>query len=593
MLRDGVRLQRLAGRSALLALTASLLLAASSAAASSVAVFPLSGSRLASPHTTISFRGVSASNLGAITVTGSQSGVHTGHVAGHSDGNGVSFIADKAFTPNETVTVGTGLNIIGGSHGTYHFSIVNQAGHLPNRPFAPLARVHGDVMWFHSRKDIEPAAISIKRRSSRTAPGDIFIGPQDGPVQNGPAILDASGNLVWFKAVPKYNFATDVRVQRLDGQPVLTWWQGYFGAGVGSGVGVINDTHYHVLTVVHGGNYIPFDLHEFKITPQGTALITGVYPVYSDASSIHHTRHAIVFDGVVQEIDIKTGLVEYEWHSLDHVPLSDSYRAFPNSNGAPFDYFHINSVDQDTDGNLIVSGRSTSAVYKIDRRSGAIIWRLGGRHSTFKAGSGASMAFQHDVRVQAAGDSRITAFDNGAGLYNVHSQSRGVILHLDLKHKTVSKLGEFDHSPRLLSGFEGNVQPLSNGDSFIGWGEQPYFSEFNFRGQLLFDARFVDANTSYRAYRFPWVGTPQTLPAVAASTSGGRTTVYVSWNGATQVASWRVLAGASPTTLASAGSARRSGFETAIRVAGSKDVAVQALDGRGNVLAQSPTVQPR
>jgi hypothetical protein len=203
------------------------------------------------------------------------------------------------------------------------------------------------------------------------------------------------------------------------------------------------------------------------------------------------------------------------------------------------------------------------------------------------------MAFQHDVRVQSAGDSRITAFDNGAGLYNVHSQSRGVILHLDLAHKTVTKLGEFDHSPRLLSGFEGNVQPLPNGDSFIGWGEQPYFSEFNFRGQLLFDARFVDSNTSYRAYRFPWVGAPQTDPAVVASTSGGRTTVYASWNGATQVASWRVLGGATPTTLATAGSARRSGFETAIRVAGAKDVAVQALDGHGNVLGQSPTVQPR
>jgi hypothetical protein len=592
MLRRGLRLEGFAGRAALLAVAAGLLLASPAAAAPSIAVFPVAGSRLGSPHTTISFRGVPAAGLGAIGVSGSRSGSHTGSIRGHSDGNGASFIPDRAFTPGEVVTVTTGLNVIGGSNGIFHFSVASEAGHVPNRPLAPAGRRHGDVMWFHSRKDIEPAAISVTRRSSRIAPGDVFLGAQQGPVQNGPTILDPSGNLIWFKAIPKYNLATDVRVQSLDGHQVLTWWQGYFGAGVGSGVGLINDAHYHQIAVVRAGNHLPFDLHEFKLTPQGTALITSVYPVYWDASSLHHTRHAIVFDGVVQEIDVKTGLVEFEWHSLDHVPLTDTYRDFPNSNGAPFDYFHINSAEQDRDGNVVVSGRSTSAVYKIDHLTGQTLWTLGGRHSTFKFGSGASMAFQHDVRIQASGDSRVTAFDNGAGLYNVHSQSRGVILHLDLKHKTASKLGEFDHSPRLLSTFEGNVQPLPNGNSFIGWGAQPYFSEFNFRGQLLFDARFVGANTSYRAYRFPWVGTPQTLPAVAASTSGGRTTVYVSWNGATQVANWRVLAAATPTTVASAGVARRSGFETAIRVPAAKYVAVQALDGRGNILAQSPTVQP-
>jgi hypothetical protein len=591
MLQRG-RLQGFAGRAALLAVAASLLLASVAAAAPTVAVFPIAGSRVASPHTTISFRGVSAAGLGTIQVTGSRSGNHLGSVRGHSDGNGASFVADRAFTPGEIVTVTTALNVIGGNNGIFHFSIASPAGNIPNRPFAPAGRVHGDVMWFHSRKDIEPAAVRITRRSSRVASGDIFLGAQYGPVQNGPTILDPSGNLIWFKAVPKYNLAADVRAQSLDGQPVLTWWQGYFGAGVGSGVGIINDIHYHQIAVVRAGNYLPFDLHEFKLTPRGTALITSVYPVYWDASSVHHTRHAIVFDGVVQEVDVKTGLVEFEWHSLDHVPLTDSYRSFPNSNGAPYDYFHINSVDQDTDGNIIVSGRSTSAVYKVDHNTGATIWTLGGRHSTFRFGSGASMAFQHDVRIQASGDSRVTAFDNGAGLYNVHSQSRGLILHLDLKHRTATKLGEFDHSPRLLSGFEGNVQPLSNGNTFIGWGEQPYFSEYNFRGQLLFDARFVDTNTSYRAYRFPWVGAPQTLPAVAASTSGGRTTVYVSWNGSTQVSNWRVIGGNAPTGFSTLGFAHHSGFETKIGVTAAKYLAVQALDGRGNILAQSPTVQP-
>jgi hypothetical protein len=147
----------------------------------------------------------------------------------------------------------------------------------------------------------------------------------------------------------------------------------------------------------------------------------------------------------------------------------------------------------------------------------------------------------------------------------------------------------------VLSTYEGNVQPLVNGNptgnSFIGWGEQPYFSEFNFRGQMLFDAHFTDGNITYRAYKFPWVAAPQTPPSVVASTTKGRTTVYTSWNGATQVANWRVIGGSTPTGLATIGFSRRTGFETTIGVPGSNYVAVQALDAAGNILAQSPTVR--
>jgi hypothetical protein len=218
---------------------------------------------------------------------------------------------------------------------------------------------------------------------------------------------------------------------------------------------------------------------------------------------------------------------------------------------------------------------------------------MGGKQSNFKLGPGASMAFQHDVRVGSSNDSRFTAFDNGAGLYNAHSQSRGVILGVDVRHKTVRKLGEFDHSPRLLASFEGNVQPLSNGNSFIGWGQQPYFSEYNFRGQMLFDAHFADVNASYRAYRSRWVGVPQTAPALAAFGTGRTSTLYVSWNGATQVARWRVLAGNTPTSLTAGSTVTRSGFETAIHVAGAHYFAIQGLDGGGHVLGQSGTVRPR
>ena len=512
-MRTAVRVAMLAGLAVCAALVPGLITGASSTAASrAVSVFPISGSQVAPPHAQISFRGIAPGQIGTVTVTGSRSHAHAGTLKPHSDGRGASFVPARAFTPGETVTVTTGLNILGGRHGTFHFTVASPAGRLPNRPFAPSKRVRGDVLSFRSRPDLSPVAVRVTRRDKRIALGYIFLGPEYGPVQSGPMIVDSGGGLVWFKPVPRYDLASDFRVQSYEGKPVLTWWQGYFGAGVGSGVDVIDDTAYKQIAVVRAGNGLSADLHEFKLTPRGTALIAAVYPVHWDASSIHRSKHAIVFDCVVQEIDVKTGLVEYQWDSLDHIPLSASYTTFPPRSGAPFDYFHLNSIDQGSDGNFVLSARSTSAAYKIDHSSGKVIWTLGGRHSSFKVDSGAATAFQHDVRVHSGNDSRLTAFDNGAGLYSVHSQSRGVILGVDVKHKTVRKLGEFDHSPRLLASFEGNVQTLPGGDSFIGWGQQPYFSEFNFRGQMLFDGHFADTNASYRSYRFRWVGLPRDGP---------------------------------------------------------------------------------
>ncbi len=590
-----VRVLMLAGLAACVALAPGVIggPSASIAASPAVSVFPISGSRVAPPHAQISFRGIAPSQIGSVTVTGSRSHAHAGTLKAHSDGRGASFVPTTAFTPGETVTVTTSLNIVGGRNGTFHFTIASPAGRLPNRPFAPSQRVRGDVLQFHSRPDLSPVAVNVTRREKHIALGYIFLGPEYGPVQSGPMIVDSGGGLVWFKPVPRYDLASDFRVQTYEGQPVLTWWQGYFGAGVGSGVDVINDTAYRQIAVVRAGNGLSADLHEFKLTPQGTALIAAVYPVHWDASSIHKSKHAIVFDSVVQEIDVKTGLVEYQWDSLDHIPLNATYTAFPRSPE------RRSTTSTSTRSTRTATATSSSPPdrrprsYKIDHSTGKVIWTLGGRDSSFKLGSGAATAFQHDVRVRSTNDSRFTAFDNGAGLYNAHSQSRGLILGVDVKHKTVRKLGEFDHSPHLLASFEGNVQSLPGGDSFIGWGQQPYFSEFNFRGQMLFDGHFADTNASYRSYRFRWVGLPQTLPALAASGTGRTSTLYVSWNGATQVARWRVLAGAAPTSLAPLATASRSGFETAIHVAAAPYFAVQGLDGQGHVLGQSATVRPR
>ncbi len=566
-----------------------------SAASTLVSVFPIPGSQVVSPRAQIAFRGLTASELGAIAVSGARSGPHTGKLEGDSDGRGGSFLPVKPFSPGELVTVRTGLDVRGASHGSFTFRVATSAGAIPYAPLPFAVRVRGDVSRFRSRPGLVPAAVKILGRSGRTAPGDIFIGPQQGPVQKGPMIIDPSGGLVWFKPLPHKDQATDVRVQTYANQPVLTWWQGYLGAGIGVGEDVIDDTSYKQIAVVRAANGLSADLHELKISPQGTALITAYYPVYwnwngNGRFSRHGAKRRKVFDSVVQEIDIPTGLVLFQWDSLDHVPLNGSYLKAPRSVKSPFDYFHVNAVEPDTDGNLVISARNTWAAYKVDHSTGRIIWVLGGRHSSFKMGPGASFAFQHDVRVRASNDLFITMFDDGAGPPIVHKHSRGLKLILDTKHMTAREVAGFDHAPQLLANYEGNFQQLSGGDKLLGWGQQPYFTEFNSRGKIVFDARFVGPNSSYRAYRFPWNGTPHTAPAIAA-TSGKEATVYVSWNGATNVASWRVLGGPSATRLRVLSTVRKRGFETSIRVRAQHYVAAQALDSHGHELTSSATVR--
>jgi hypothetical protein len=305
---------------------------------------------------------------------------------------------------------------------------------------------------------------------------------------------------------------------------------------------------------------------------------------------MHGSTQQVVLDSVVQEIDVKTGLVLYQWDSLDHVPLTDSYEAMPKSANSPFDYFHINSVQEQQDGDLLISARNTWAAYDIDHQTGAIMWTLGGRKSSYKLSSGAVFAFQHDVRLHTDTDGTVTLFDDGGGPPRVHDESRAITVRLDSSGKTATLVSENQHSPALAAAFEGNVQALSNGDQFVGWGQQPYFSEYNAKGQMMFDARFVDSNSSYRAYRFPWVGTPTGAPSVVATSQGTTANVYVSWNGATRVASWRVLAGSAANALQAVVTTGRQGFETQIPIATQPYVAVQALDAAGRTLATSSVV---
>jgi Arylsulfotransferase (ASST) len=589
----------LARRSALAALAAGTSLLAlppipllsggapANSAVPNVFVFPSPGSRAALPQTQIAFRGEIPA-AGSITVTGSASGAHNGRIVPDSDNHGASFYPNSPFDGGETVTVSTAMDIIGGSNGTYSFTVADPSTRSPFGARVTASRVPGDIERFRSRPDLAPAAIRITANSSHTASGDLFLEPQSSPVQDGPEIRNWRGTLLWYKVMPKNEYVSDFRPQTLDGHTVLTWWQGFVNNGVGAGEDVIANDKYQTIAVLQGADGTHPDLHEFQISRRGTALVTSYYPIWWNESAAGGPSRATLDDSIVQEIDIPTGNVLFEWNAADHVPVSDSYQKPFQNVHHPWDFFHVNSIQELPDGNLVIGSRNTWAAYKINRHTGAIMWRLGGKHSSFSMGSGAGFAYEHDVRLLP--HYLVTMFDDGAGPPVIHRQSRLLGLRLDFKHMRASLVFSDDHSPSIVSYFEGSTQALSNGDYFAGWGSDPHFSEFNSRGQLIFDAHFVASAFHNRAYRFRWNATPNTLPAVAASTSGHTTTVWASWNGATGVGGWRVLAGSSPSGLRTVKTTGSSGFETAISIGAASYVAVVALDSRGHPISQQSTV---
>jgi Arylsulfotransferase (ASST) len=392
---------------------------------------------------------------------------------------------------------------------------------------------------------------------------------------------------VWFKPLPTDTFATNLRVQEYLGKPALTWWQGDISVhGYGLGEDVIADQSYTDVAHVRAGKGLRADLHDFQLTPAGSALITAYDPIRCNLSSVGGPADGGVVDGLLQEIDVRTGLVMFQWSSLDHVALSESHSlARDSSTARPFDYFHINSIDVDRDGSLLISGRNTWAAYELDARSGQIVWRLGGKRSSFRMGPGTQTAWQHDPRQLA--DGSISIFDNGASP-PAHGQSRGVVIALDTATDTATLRSQVVYPTGLLSDSQGDFQALTNGDWFVGWGQVPDFSEFSPSGALLLDAHFPAHTQSYRALRFAWTGVPSHPPMFALQPAAGDAgTVYASWNGATLVSGWRVLSGEASSGSRIVGQAASTGFETAIALpagAVGRYMSVQALNAAGQVI---------
>lgn len=450
----------------------------------------------------------------------------------------------------------------------------------------------GPVQSFHSERQLHPPVLSVTSDPD-LASGDIFLGPQNS-LQPGPMILDGQGQLVWFHPIARgssSHYAGNVQVQRYSGRPVLTWWQGTAVDGVitGASSDVIMNRAYREVAMIHAANGYSADLHEFQLTPDGTAYLDAPVLTRADLSSVGGPRSGPVMDYVIQEIDVRTGRLLWEWHALGHVPVSASYLPY-SSQEHWYDFFHLNSIQPLPSGNLLVSARDTDTVYEISRATGKVIWQLGGKHSDFTMGSGTNFEWQHDARLHGA---TLSLFDDAA-YPQEERYSSAMLMHLDLQTRTVTLLRRFSHDPPIVAGAGGSVRTLGNGNVFVGWGSVPEFSEYTSSGQQIFNGTFASYHVvSYRAIRSPWVGDPHTRPSLAVSQgTHGRVKIYASWNGATQVTAWRVLGGTSARDLQPLGVRARQGFETEIRLTtGARYFAVQALDNRRSVLRTSATVR--
>jgi hypothetical protein len=454
---------------------------------------------------------------------------------------------------------------------------------------------------FHSRPDLIPPSILVATRPENPGTGTyVFTDAHGGRGQQGPMIIDRAGNLVWFLRVSDDGSitqrVTNLRVQTYRGQPVLSYWIGGLVGAHGAGHYVILDQRYRQIATVQAGHGLKGDLHEFRITPQGTALLTA-YGLASDQipdPTGQGTRSGDYYYCCAQEVDIATGRLLLEWRSDRHVPFSASRRLpTPAKPTIPWDPYHMNSINVDpSDGNLIISLRNMWSFYKVNRKTGKTMWTLGGDQGEFSIGRGADFAFQHHVTPH--GNGIYTVFDNEAGPPSVAKQSRGLVLKVEEKRRRVRLVRAYRHKPPLLSDALGSVQPLDDGHMFVGWGESSYFTEWDARGNVVLDARLSGGVVSYRAFQEKWLGMPLEPPRIAIVPGGTGATLYASWNGSTVHRSWRVLGGLSADKLEQLAVVAVHGFETAIKLASVPPVlAVEAIDDQGAVAARSDALQTR
>jgi hypothetical protein len=303
-------------------------------------------------------------------------------------------------------------------------------------------------------------------------------------------ILSSDGTPVFTKKTP--NLTTDFKLQP---NGTLT----YFDSG--NKVFYVLDSGYAIIDSYKCGNGYATDNHELLMLPNGHALLLGLDPQTVDMSKVvpGGNPSATVIGNVIQELDQNKNVV-FQWRTFDHFQITDA--THENLLAATIDYVHANGLESDNDGNILISSRHLDEITKIDRQTGSIIWRWGGKNNQFAfANDSRGFSHQHSIRRTPAGT--LMMFDDG----NFHAPrySRAVEYLMDEQAKSVTLSWQFRHSPDVYGAALGSVQRLSSGNTFIGWGAtSPAVTEVRPDGSVAYELRLPDSVVSYRAFRFPW-----------------------------------------------------------------------------------------
>jgi hypothetical protein len=577
---------------------------------------PVPGAERVSPGTTITLRTGDLVARDSISdqqfnITASQSGAHPGHAILADDGKTVIFKPDQPFVPGEVVevTIHEGITQVDGqifSGKSFQFSISSgqlsagesssSAGSLEfggeklAKPDFNIASVVQNPPHYRTVPDDFPV-IGILTPANGTAEGYLFLASFAWifpPTAESPVpyllILDNNGEPVYYKRLEQSQggIVADFKKQP---NGLLT----YYDPSVGYYLAM--DDHYQVVDSYRAGNGYPTtDLHELLLLPNGNALLTIYDTQVTDMSRVVSGGNpaAQVIGLVIQELDASKNVI-FEWRSWDHFQLMDSSEDLTRPT---IDYVHGNAIEVDDDNNLLISSRNLDEITKINRQTGNIIWRLGGKRNQFTFLNGIPQFFeQHDIRRLPNG--HITLFNNRADHVSVYSAAEEYVLNEN--NKTISLFWQFRNTPDVYSLAMGDVQRLPNNNSLIGWGSGfPTLTEVKANGLKALEMTLAGPNVTYRAFRFPWHGAPATSPDLVVETEGKTRTLYFSWNGATEVASYRLYGGSSEGNLSLLATRTKTGFETSQTIADPLLIQcyyqVVPLDQQGTAMTASEVV---
>ncbi|CAD0112463.1 unnamed protein product [Aureobasidium uvarum] len=462
----------------------------------------------------------------------------------------------------------------------------------------------------YESSDLEVPVFQVnKAAADNVDPADrVFISPRGTAVEQiAPMIFNPDDlSLVWSD--PSYKTTFGVRVQEFNNSDYITFWRGAIkGAGYGSGSFIMLDHNYNVAYNLTTKNLtVGGDIHEIELTNDGTALMTAYEPIQYDLTA-YDIENGWLADSLFEEVDIATNDLIFSWRASEHIALNASY-ADPGATGisqdSPYDFFHINSIEKDDSGNYLISARHTHGIYYINGTNGDIIWSLGGKNNDFEDksdGQASNFAWQHDARWRNTDLTEMTLFDNGAADWvKTENETRGLWLSLNYGDMSVTLKQDYISPEGILSISQGSVQVLSNGNVFMGYGSNGAFIEYTNDGEAIWNVQFgIIGNSSvqsYRAYKQNWQGFPDWNPSIAATGNGtDNTTVYMSWNGATEIKQWAILASNSSSSLSTADdlwkNITKTGFETNVTVGSdARYIRAAALDADGQVLGATDII---